>query len=1036
MKKKGGEVMKLKFKQQPYQMDAVMSVVNCFIGQKKGNKKELLARYNWISNKDTIFEKQENIDVFAFGNQEITLTETERRNNIRNVQRVNDINSTDNQNINEFSIEMETGTGKTYTYIKTMYELHNAYGWNKFIVMVPSIAIREGVQKSFEITEEHFQEIYHKKIRFFVYNASNSSNIANINAFASDDFIQVMIINYQAFTAKGSANRRIYEELDELQSRRPIDVIKSVRPILIIDEPQKFGEKTESLFQEFNPLFTIRYSATHKKNKEYNKIYRLDAIDAYNQKLVKKINVKGIEILHNQSENTYLFLNRVNISQTQDPEAIMEMEVKTSSGVSRKLMKIKTGDNLKEKSGGLQAYQGYIVREIDSREEQYDKVTFTNGIEVRAGQACGKVEEEHIIRIQIRETIRSHLEKERELYNFGIKVLSLFFIDEVAKYKYYEEGTACKGEYARMFEEEYRKVLAEDKTLFSEKYIQYLNSFDTAKIHAGYFSIDKKGHEKNPIINDKKEYISFDENAYDLIMKDKERLLSIDEPVRFIFSHSALREGWDNPNIFQICTLKHNNSEISKRQEIGRGLRICVNNDGDRMDYAILENNFHAINTLTVVASESYDRFAKALQTEMAESLLSRPKNFTQESFIDKVLQNEKGEKYIFTPEHYQDLLIFNIMEGYVDRENHYKITDKLIEDLENNKLKVMSGLIEFQKEIATLLKKLYLQNNTSLIHDERRENIKSLIPNENFRKKEFQNLWNKINEKTVYEVDFDTDKLIQKAIESIDSKLQIHKRKIRITEGSQKENINSVSIHSKESMVESSTKIEKIDDLVDSQIKYDLIGEITRDTGLTRKTIIAIISKIKPEKFAIYKYSPEEFIRSVSHLINQEKATCVIDGITYHKTGQRYSDDIFTIKNARGSLSKNAIPVKKHIYDFLVTDSKNEMNFAKKLEVGEVSVYAKLPNGYKIPTPVGNYTPDWAIAFNNPEFTNVYFVAETKGSIENMQSRGIENAKIACAKKHFQCISNGEVKYDVVDNYDTLIDLLTAEKRTKSDSK
>jgi len=1017
--------MKLKFKHQSYQDDAVKSLVSCFSGQKKGSKKDLLTRYMHIV--DTgIFAHEEEVEVLSFGNNSITLTESEIKQNIREVQRLNDINYSESQSLDEFSIEMETGTGKTFTYIKSMYELNKEYGWSKFIVMVPSIAIREGVQKTFDITQDYFQELYQKKIRYFVYNSSNNSNIANINSFASDESIQVMIINYQAFNAKGAANRRIYEELDELQSRRPIDVIKSVRPILIIDEPQKFGDKTEELFDEFNPLFKVRYSATHKKGKEYNKIYRLDAINAFNQKLVKKIKVKGIEILHNKSEDTYLFLDSVNISQKHDPEAIMEIEVKTSSGVSRRLMKIKAGDDLYVKSGELQQYKGYVVSEIDGRYDQYDKVFFTNGVEIQVGQAFGDVDELHIIRIQIRETIKSHLQKEKELNNLGIKVLSLFFIDQVAKYKYYEDGFALKGEYAKIFEEEYNKALIEYKNVFDDEYIKYLNSFETEKIHAGYFSIDKKGQEVDPSINDKKEYLSFDEDAYDLIMKDKERLLSFEEPVRFIFSHSALREGWDNPNIFQICTLKHSNSDISKRQEIGRGLRICVNNDGERMDYSVLENSFHSINTLTVIASESYDSFAKTLQMEISDSLSERPRNFTQESFVGKILTNERGEHYEFTPEHFQDLLIFNVMNGYVDQKNNYNITDKFIQDMERGKLEVMPGLIGFEEQVGMLMKRLYSTNNTNLISDERRENIKKLVPNNNFMKKEFQDLWNKINIKTVYEVDFDTDELIEKAVNSINSKLHVSKMIVKITEGEQKDKMSFASLNSGTSMTGGTIKTEVVDDFSTSQIEYDLISEITKATGLTRKTVIEILSKISPLKFSYYQYNPEEFIRKVSNLINQEKAATVIEGITYYKTENKFSNDIFTINNVRGELGENAIDVKKHIYDFLVTDSKNEREFAKKLECGEVTVYAKLPNGFKIPTPVGNYNPDWAIVFDNSNFKSVYFIAETKGSMESLELRGVEKAKIECAKKHFACISNNEVIYDVVDSYETLISMLT----------
>lgn len=1017
--------MKLKFKHQSYQDDAVQSIVDVFKGQSKGYRRDLLARYKKVDGTG-IFREEKEIEEISFGNKSIELLEQEERNNIRSIQRRNDINLTDGQDLSEFSIEMETGTGKTFTYIKTMYELNKEYGWSKFIVMVPSIAIREGVQKSFDVTQDYFQELYHKKIRYFIYNSSNSSNIANINTFASDDSIQVMIINYQAFASKGAGNRKIYEELDELQSRRPIDVIKSVHPILIIDEPQKFGDKTEELFKEFNPLFKIRYSATHKRGKEYNKVYRLDAIDAYNQKLVKKINVKGIEVLHDKSEDTYLFLDSVDISTKHDPIANLEIEVKSSSGVSRKLMKIKAGDDLYTKSGELQQYKGYKVSEIDGRYDDYDKVYFTNGKMIQVGQAKGNVEQEYIVRIQIRETIKSHLEKEKELYKKGIKVLSLFFIDEVAKYKYYEDSQALKGEYAKIFEEEYNKAIAEYITLFDDEYSKYLKSFETGKIHAGYFSIDKKGHEIDPSINDKKEYLSFDEDAYDLIMKDKERLLSLEEPVRFIFSHSALREGWDNPNIFQICTLKHSNSEISKRQEIGRGLRICVNNNGERMDYSVLEGNFHIINNLTVIASESYDKFAEALQTEMVDSLSSRPTKLTMDWLMNKQVVNEEGKILEFNNENTFNFMLQMKNEGYVD--DQFKITEKFIEDRDNNQLNFGELFNDFKEDITRMISNIYNADNYKPTTDGRRDNIKDLIPNNNFMKKEFQELWNKINIKTLYEVDFDSNELINKAVNSINSKLNISKMAVKITQGEQKDTLSAETLKEHITLTNGKISTSIIDDFTPSQIEYDLIGEITKDTGLTRKSIITILSKINPNKFNNYQYNPEEFIRKVTNIINDEKATSVIEGITYHKTDKKYSNDIFTINNIKAELNVNAISnVKKHIYDFLVYDSVVEKKFAEKLESGEVTVYAKLPNDFKIPTPVGNYNPDWAIVFDNKTFKHIYFVAETKGDMSSLQLKGAEQAKIACARKHFECISNNEVGYDVVDSYETLINLLTA---------
>jgi len=1019
--------MKLKFKHQSYQDDAVNSLVKCFEGQPMGSRRDLLTRYKTVEG-EGLFIKEKMIELISFGNNSIALTELEMRKNIRKIQRKNDINYTDNQQLDEYSVEMETGTGKTFTYIKTMYELNKAYGWSKFIVMVPSIAIREGVQKSFDITQDYFQELYSKKIRYFVYNSGNSSNIANINTFASDDSIQVMIINYQAFNAKGTANRRIYEELDELQSRRPIDVIKSVKPILIIDEPQKFGDKTEDLFKEFNPLFKIRYSATHKRGKEYNKIYRLDAIDAYNQKLVKKIDVKGIEVLHDKSEDTYLFLDSVDISTKHDPVANLEIEVRASSGVTRKLMKFKAGDDLYTKSGELQQYKGYKISEIDGRYEDYDKVYFTNGKMIQIGQAQGNVEEEYVARIQIRETIKTHFEKEKQLHKLGIKVLSLFFIDEVAKYKYYEDGPAIKGEYAKIFEEEYLKVLTEYREVFEEdEYQKYLNSFkDVSRIHAGYFSIDKKGHEIDKI-DDKKEYLSTDVDAYNLIMKDKERLLSLEEPVRFIFSHSALREGWDNPNIFQICTLKHSNSDISKRQEIGRGLRICVNNNGDRMDQSILEDNFHMINNLTVIASESYDSFASSLQNEMVESLSDRPSKLTIEWLMNKEIIDEKGNILQFNNENTFNFMLQMRTMGYVDEQ--FKITDRFIEDRETDMIDYGESFNTFKNDITRMISNIYNADNYKATTDARRDNIKNLVPNENFNKKEFQDLWKKINIQTLYEVDFDSEELINKAVQAIDERFHIAKMAVKITTGEQKNQISAEELKEGTTLKAGKSSIEVVEDFTPSQVKYDLIGEITKATGLTRKTIITILSKINPAKFNYYQYNPEEFIRKVSNLINEEKATVVIEGITYHKTDKKYSNDIFTLNNIKAELNVNAISdVRKHIYDFLVYDSIVERKFAEKLEIGtEVTVYAKLPNDFKIPTPVGNYNPDWAIVFDNKKFKQIYFIAETKGDMSTLQLKSAELAKIECARKHFKCISSNEVRYDVVDSYEQLIEMVIA---------
>lgn len=1026
--------MKLKFKKQQYQEDASLSVVKCFEGQPKGTRQDLIGRRE---KKIDITNWNQNLveDIISYGNNKILITGDDLRKNIRAIQKQNNLDYTDKQGFENYSIEMETGTGKTYTYIKTMYELNKAYGWSKFIVIVPSIAIREGVLKSFQITEEHFQELYKKKIRYFVYNSNNSSNIANINNFAEDNSIQVMIMNYQAFNTKSKGNRRIYEELDELQSRKPIDVLKATNPILIIDEPQKMG-KTEEMLEEFNPLFILRYSATHKEKFKYNMIYRLDAVDAYNQKLVKKINVKGIELLHNKSENTYLYLDRVEISKS-DPVAYMEIETKSSTGVKKKTKKFSVGANLYELSGGLEEYKGYIISEIDARNSSFDKVSFTNGKEITTGQVIGDAEESYMSRIQIRETIRAHFEKEREYYKKGIKVLSLFFIDEVAKYKVYDENKkAYNGEYAKIFEEEYNDIYNEYYNFIDEDYKKYLDKLNGKKVHSGYFSIDKKASkglsEDEQIfidskIDDKTEGTSSDEDAYDLIMKDKERLLSLSEPVRFIFSHSALREGWDNPNIFQICTLKKSNSEISKRQEIGRGLRICVNSNGERMDYRELEEDFFNINNLTVIANESYDSFAKALQSEISENLSRKSYDkFEHKIFIDRELVNKDGKSLLIDENVINKIYRDFMKNDYIDENDN--ITHRLKEDIANKMISIPEVMQEHSEEYTKLILSLFTETKIE-IGNANKNNISNLKLNDNFYKKEFQELWNKINVKSIYEVDFDSNELIEKSIKALNEKLIISKMKVRITEGEQRNTMSLSQLKSDDSMVAGKVRNEVYNDFIPVHTKYDLIGSIANDTGLTRHTIIEIIKNIRQDVFEQFKFNPEEFIRKASNLINDEKATTIIDGITYNKIDDKFSNEIFTENNLSGKLGVNAIEVKKHIYDYVITDSNVEMEFAKKLEQGEVTIYAKLPNGFKIRTPFGNYNPDWALVFDSKDIKYIYFIAETKGSMQSAQLKGAEKGKIECARKHFKSISDGSVKYDVVNNYENLIDLVTGVK-------
>jgi type III restriction enzyme len=761
----------------------------------------------------------------------------------------------------------------------------------------------------------------------------------------------------------------------------------------------------------------LRYSATHRR--DFNKIYRLDAIDAYNQKLVKKISVKGIEVVGNSGTNSYLFLDRIQISTNKYPVAYVELEVKQVNSIQKKVRQVKEKDDLFVLSNELKQYKGFVVKEINGLT---NTVVFTNGVELSVGQTVGHVDEEYVRRIQIRETIRSHIEKERIMFSRGIKVLSLFFIDEVAKYRDYSTPDQ-KGVYAKAFEEEYKQAISQ-LNLFEEDYNKYLAGHAVGDVHKGYFSIDKKGNFVDS--KEKKgEGGSDDESAYDLIMKNKEILLGLGEPTRFIFSHSALREGWDNPNIFQICTLKHSQSTISKRQEIGRGLRICVNSNGDRMDSSVLEGEFFDVNKLTVVASESYDSFARELQNEIVESLSERPVKLTIDILNNRVLKNEKGEQFVFDNQASMDLIFDFKTKGYVDES--YQITDLLIKDIADKKYKVPEKLKGFETQVADLMTKIYATANFKASENENANNVNVdvLKPNENFAKKEFQDLWKKIKVKTVYEVDFDSEELIKKSVEAINKNLTVKKILVHITEGEQRDNISELSVKYGESMKKQKNITEKADSLLGS-VKYDLVAEIAKETNLTRRTVVKILQNLRVDTFHNFKVNPESFIHGVVSLINSEKAVTLINNIVYSKTDQSYDDSVFTINNFKGSLVDNILEVKKHVHDYVKTDSKVERDFAKALEAEDVLVYAKLPrgqNGFQIPTPLGNYSPDWAIVFDADKYKYVYFIAETKGSMESLQLKEIEQKKISYARKHFEALGHADIKYDVIDSYEALRD-------------
>lgn len=1035
--------MKLRFKHQQFQLDATNAVCDVFAGQPNETRRFLVDR-----GLDKGGLALASINDTGWANADIHISDKVLLDNLRNVQKQNGIvpgktleKITSKIEWDDgrktavtrpvFTVEMETGTGKTYTYIKTMYELSARYGWNKFIVVVPSIAIREGVAKSFQITADHFKADYGKQCRFFIY---NSSRLNELEQFADDSGINVMIVNTQAFNATGKDARRIYMKLDSFRSRRPIDVIAAVNPIVIIDEPQSVigvsGGKNvaRDSLGKFNPLFYINYSATHREN--FNMVYRLDAVDAYQKQLVKKITVKGISIHGTTATNGYLYLQRINVYPNKSPSAtvVFEYNASSGSGIGKKVKTFVHGDNIYDHSGEIEAYRdGYKIADIDARD---GFVEFTNGLRLEQGQVVGDSSEEDIRRIQIRETIMSHLEKERELYKKGIKVLSLFFIDEVAKYKYYNETGEHKGTYAEVFEHEYKNAidLFFHQLPFGEDtdYRAYLERDSSSRIHAGYFSVDKKGHVVDSEVK-RGESESADVDAYDLIMKNKERLLSLEEPVRFIFSHSALREGWDNPNVFQICTLRMSSGEIKKRQEIGRGLRLSVNKDGERMDAEVLgTHNVHDINALTVIANESYEEFAKALQDEFYEVIKNRPKEITPDLFTGQVWIDNSGNEITIDSSKAAQLFVALQMTGLIQEGQLSDSFYDLAPELRTEKItevigKIDSSLTPYADNLLLLVESVYDSKKNPIVSDARNKATLNLN-HEKFASKEFKSLWEKINAKTYYTVAFNEEKLIESCVNSLNKNLRVSQTLVVINQGY----LDSTKQDTPE-MKKLIGRQVVLEEVAAKNVTFDLIGEIAMPTKLTRKTVAVILQKILPDVFRYFAANPEEFIREAIKLIDEQKASTIIEHITYDKLNETWNaEEIFVDATIGGEYSKNVIDAKKHIFDKLRYDSSIEKKLGEDLDTADiVDLYVKLPSGFYINTPMGKYNPDWAISFREGSVKHIYFVAETKGDTSDLQLREVEKAKIECARRHFAVISSETVRYGTVTSYSELLTLV-----------
>ena len=918
--------MKFSFKIQQYQTDAVNAVVDVFKGQVrpaqdtsyffdpgrlvpvKTKKAKNSNGYNLFQQELDEQEAKQNI-ILGYANAPIKLDKVQLLENIKLIQGNNNITPSkeliDGQGKCSLDIEMETGTGKTYVYIKTMFELNKQYGWNKFIIIVPSVAIREGVKKSLETMEEHFMSQYGKKARYFIY---DSKNLTKIDDFAKSNEINVMIINNQAFAKSLNEEKNkegrggdkgaliIYSERDEFGSRKPIDVIAKTNPILILDEPQKLnGPATQKAMKRFNPLFSVNYSATHKQ--EHNEVYRLDAIDAYNHKLVKKIEVKGIEVVNLKGIDGYLYCDSFVTSKNKPPIVKLEFEQQLKSGtVKRVLRNCAYGDNLYELSNGMLQYEGYKISDIDASDTGC--VRFTNGEELHGGEVANNSQEmSDLRRVQIRETIKSHFEKEEQLFAQGIKTLSLFFIDEVAKYRLYDEdGTQKLGEYGKIFEEEYQKIFRDRmQELYQTPYGEYLRNMaaDVSAVHTGYFSIDKKGHSVDSKCERGKD-TSNDESAYDLIMRNKEALLSFNNPVRFIFSHSALREGWDNPNVFQICTLKQSNSNVNKRQEVGRGMRICVNQQGERMDESVCGANVHVVNKLTVIASESYAGFVDSLQDEIKKALYERPEKVSIEYFFGRVVK-VGDETYKIEGEQARQIVKYLDRHDYLDDDD--RITEKYKQDAANGTLEpVQDKLKDIEPAVHVLIKSLYDKDSLKdMITNGNQTTVENKLNNKNFEKQEFQELWKRINRKCAYTVKIDSNVLIDKAVAAIDAKLQVTQTLYTLSVGYQKNNMQAHELEQKTSFVSPSHTTNVLKNAHDSSLKYDLLHELTQRTSLKRRTVAAILSRINMMKYRKFRDNPEEFISKVARLINEQKAGLIVEGVTYNTTNEVFDKEIFT---------------------------------------------------------------------------------------------------------------------------------------------
>ena len=975
--------MKIKFESDlDYQDKAIDSIVDIFDGQEVCQSNFSVSKVSG----DTLGITENELGI---GNR-LELLNDEILSNVQNIQLKNGLPQSKRLDSMNFSIEMETGTGKTYVYLKSIFKLNKKYGFTKFIIVVPSIAIKEGTKKTLDITTEHFKSIFDNvNYDYFVY---NSSNLEQVRDFATSSEIRIMVINIDAFrksftdTTKNTKANIIHRRNDRLNGEKPIDFIASTNPIVIIDEPQSVDNtsKAKEAIDKLNPLCRLRYSATHTE--KFNLMYKLDSIDAYEQKLVKQIEVANVKI-DDSSNKAYIKL----ISVKANPRsAKIEIDISKNGKTTRKPITVNGTSDLYVLSGGRDVYNGYTVNDIYI-EKGNEYIEFSNDESIGIGESIGDVDDDSIKQLQIRKTIEEHLDKELRLTSKNIKVLSLFFIDRVSNYRTYDEdGNPIKGKYAKWFEESYKELSKKRKynTLFEDVDI----TTDVEKIHNGYFSTDKKGKVKDSSLSTKGELKANkdDEDTFSLIMKDKEKLLSFSSKLRFIFSHSALKEGWDNPNVFQICTLNETKSVMKKRQEIGRGLRICVNQDGDRVQ------GFY-VNTLTVMANESYEDFAKSLQEEIEKEEGIKFGVIEEHYFSNLTTKNEDGEIEYFGAENSETMYNYLKEKKYINSQG--KIQDSLKLDIKNEKFEVPVEYQNLQMEITSVIKKI--AGNLNIKNADDKQYVR--LNKEVFISDDFKELWDKVKYKTTYRVDFDVNDLVNKCAEKIQNELTIGKIKYLYSKAKNKITKVGVEIDT-ESIKEQFSDVE----IIDYKLP-DIITYLQNETNLTRRNIVDIL--IKSGKLDSFKNNPQKFIDGAIKVIKKTMSIFIVDGIKYQKIGNDsyYSQECFQEQELYGYLSKNMIEnrEKKSIYDYTIYDSDVERRFAQSFNDNEeVKLFTKLPSWFKINTPLGSYNPDWAVLIEKDNEERLYFVVESKGSSLTDDLRDTEKSKIKCATEHFKEIS------------------------------